>query len=47
MNNSYTSFDLMKYFSISRGSWSKIKSKLNLNDYAIKTIERKKRKVYL
>lgn len=44
MNNGYTSFDLMKIFNISRGSWSSIKNKLKLNDYAIKSFEGKKEK---
>lgn len=44
MNDRFTSFQLMKYFNISRGSWTSIKNKLNLNDYAIKVFEGKKEK---
>lgn len=47
MKDSFTSFDLMKEFNISRGSWSNIKNKFNLNDYAFKTFERKEREIYL
>lgn len=47
MKDTFTSFELMKYFNISRGSWTSIKNKFNLNDYAIKVVERKKRKVFI
>lgn len=44
MKDNFTSFELMKEFNISRGSWSSIKNKFNLNEYAIKTFEGKKEK---
>lgn len=44
MKDNFTSFELMKEFNISRGSWSSIKNKFNLNNYAIKAFEGKKEK---
>lgn len=47
MKKEFTSFELMNYFNISKGSWYSIKNKLNLDSYGSKEfIGKKERFIY-
>lgn len=43
--NEYTSFDFMKIFNIKKGSWNKLKNKLDLDRYGEQISENKKTKI--
>lgn len=45
MDKFYTSFELMKIFNINRGSWSKVKNELHLNDFGTKELLGKKERI--
>lgn len=43
--NEYTSFDFMKIFNIKKGSWNKLKNKLDLDRYGDQRCENNKTKI--
>lgn len=43
--NEYTSFDFMKIFNIKKGSWNKLKNKLDLDRYGEQRCENNKTKI--